>query len=73
MNFLSLSDKVKVHVFKALKVIKMTMQQTPLLMSRILHRGAILDPNVEIVTLRNNGTHRQTLKTTSQRVKKLAN
>ena len=73
MNFLSLSDKVKVHVFKALKVRKMTMQQTPLLMSRILHRGAILDPNVEIVTLRNNGTHRQTLKTTSQRVKKLAN
>ena len=29
----------------------MTMQQTPLLMSRILGRGAKLDPNEEIVTM----------------------
>ena len=40
----------------------MTMQNTPLLMSRILGRGAKLDPNEEIVTLLENGTHRQTLK-----------
>ena len=45
----------------------MTMQQTPLLMSRILGRGAKLDPNEEIVTLLENGTHRQTLKTTWER------
>ncbi|MBO6656702.1 MAG: hypothetical protein JJ934_07405 [Pseudomonadales bacterium] len=39
----------------------MTMQQTPLLMSRLLGRGARLDPNIEIVTLQEEGTHRQTL------------
>ena len=42
----------------------MTMSQTPLLLSRILGRGAQLDPNEEIVTLMANGTHRQTLKAT---------
>ena len=42
----------------------MTMQNTPLLLSRILGRGARLDPNEEVVTLQENGTHRQTLKTT---------
>ena len=42
----------------------MTMQNTPLLMSRILGRGAQLDPNEEVVTMQENGTHRQTLKTT---------
>ncbi len=51
----------------------MTMQKTPLLMSRILHRGATLDPDVEIITLQENGTHRQTLKKTAKRVSKLAN
>ncbi len=50
-----------------------TMQQTPLLMSRILGRGAKLDPNTEIVTLQANGTHRQTLKATWDRAQQLAN
>ncbi len=50
----------------------MTMQKTPLLMSRILGRGAKLDPNEEIVTLLENGTHRQTLKTTWDRANQLA-
>ena len=51
----------------------MTMQNTPLLMSRILGRGAKLDPNEEVVTLQENGTHRQTLKTTWDRANQLAN
>jgi len=50
----------------------MTMQQTPLLMSRILGRGAELEPNEEIVTLLANGTHRQTLQTTWHRANQLA-
>jgi len=50
----------------------MTMQQTPLLMSRLLGRGATLDPNEEVVTLMANGTHRQTLKTTWQRANQVA-
>ncbi|MCH7744436.1 MAG: AMP-binding protein, partial [Proteobacteria bacterium] len=50
----------------------MTMQNTPLLMSRLLGRGAKLDPNEEIVTLLENGTHRQTLKTTWDRANQLA-
>jgi acyl-CoA synthetase (AMP-forming)/AMP-acid ligase II len=50
----------------------MTMQNTPLLMSRILGRGAKLDPNEEIVTLLESGTHRQTLKTTWDRANQLA-
>lgn len=50
----------------------MTMQQTPLLMSRILGRGATLDPNEEVVTLQETGTHRQTLQTTWHRANQLA-
>ncbi len=50
----------------------MTMQTTPLLMSRILGRGAKLDPQEEIVTLQENGTHRQTLKTTWERANQVA-
>ena len=50
----------------------MTMQQTPLLMSRILGRGAQIDPEVEVVTLQESGTHRQTLKTTWDRANQLA-
>ncbi|MBD3648918.1 MAG: long-chain fatty acid--CoA ligase [Pseudomonadales bacterium] len=50
----------------------MTMQKTPLLMSRILGRGAKLDPNEEIVTLQENGTHRQTLQATWQRANQVA-
>ena len=50
----------------------MTMQQTPLLLSRILGRGARLDPNEEVVTLLEGGTHRQTLRATWDRAKQLA-
>lgn len=50
----------------------MTMQNTPLLMSRILGRGALLDPEVEVVTMQANGTHRQTLKQTWDRANQLA-
>lgn len=50
----------------------MTMQKTPLLMSRILGRGAILDPDVEVVTMQANGTHRQTLKQTWDRANQVA-
>lgn len=50
----------------------MTMQQTPLLLSRILGRGAQLDPNEEVVTLLPGGTHRQTLEATWQRSGQLA-
>jgi fatty-acyl-CoA synthase len=49
-----------------------TMQQTPLLMSRILGRGATLDPNEEVVTLQADGTHRQTLKATWNRANQVA-
>ena len=51
----------------------MTMQNTPLLMSRILGRGAILDPEVEVVTQQVNKTHRQTLLQTWNRANQLAN
>ena len=50
----------------------MTMSRTQLLMSRILGRGAQLDPNEEVVTLMPNGTHRQTLKATWQRANQVA-
>ncbi len=50
----------------------MTMQNTPLLMSKILGRGAQLDPEVEVVTMQANGTHRQTLKQTWERANQLA-
>ena len=50
----------------------MTMQQTPLLMSRILGRGAVLDPDIEVVTQQTDGTHRQTLKQTWDRANQVA-
>ena len=50
----------------------MTMQQTPLLMSRILGRGAVLDPDIEVVTQQTEGTHRQTLKQTWDRANQVA-
>ncbi len=50
----------------------MTMQNTPLLMSRILGRGALLDPEVEVVTMQAEGTHRQSLKQTWDRANQLA-
>jgi fatty-acyl-CoA synthase len=49
------------------------MQKTPLLLSRILGRGAKLDPNEEVVTMQENGTHRQTLRTTWNRASQVAN
>jgi len=48
------------------------MQKTPLLMSRILGRGAILDPDIEVVTMQADGTHRQTLKQTWDRANQVA-
>ena len=51
----------------------MTMQKTPLLMSRILGRGAILDPDIEVVTMQAEGMHRQTLKQTWDRANQVAN
>ncbi|MCB1670942.1 MAG: long-chain fatty acid--CoA ligase [Pseudomonadales bacterium] len=48
------------------------MQNTPLLMSRILGRGAMLDPEVEVVTMIRDGTHRQTLQQTWERANQLA-
>jgi len=48
------------------------MQNTPLLMSRILGRGAILDPEVEVVTMQSDGTHRQSLKQTWDRANQVA-
>ncbi len=50
----------------------MTMQKTPLLLSRLLGRGAKLDPDEEIVTLTQSSTHRQSLKTTWERAGQLA-
>ena len=50
----------------------MTMQNTPLLMSRILGRGAIMDPEIEVVTQQAEGTHRQTLKQTWDRANQVA-
>ena len=50
----------------------MTMQKTPLLMSRILGRGAVLDPDIEVVTQQADGTHRQTLKQTWDRANRVA-
>jgi acyl-CoA synthetase (AMP-forming)/AMP-acid ligase II len=50
----------------------MTMQNTPLLMSKILGRGAILDPDIEVVTMQADGVHRQTLKQTWDRANQLA-
>lgn len=50
----------------------MTMQKTPLILSRILGRGATIDPEVEVVTAQANGTHRQTLGQTWTRAQQVA-
>lgn len=50
----------------------MTMQQTPLLMSRLMDRGARLQPEVEVVTATADGTRRQTLAETRDRAHQLA-
>ena len=50
----------------------MTMQKTPLPMSRIVKRGAVVSPEEEIVTLTADGSHRQSYKTTWERANQLA-
>ena len=50
----------------------MGMQRTPLLMSRIIDRGAIVAPAVEIVTATTSGSRRQTLGATRARAHRLA-
>ena len=51
----------------------MTMQRTPLLIWRLLDRGAWIAPDTEVVTLTSNGTHRQTYADTAERAAALAN
>ncbi len=50
----------------------MTMQQTPLLMSRLMDRGAQMQPDVEVVTATADGVRRQTLAETRDRAHQLA-
>ena len=50
----------------------MTMQRTPLLMHRLLDRGARLSPDVPVVTKTPDGTHRQSLAQTRARACQLA-
>ena len=50
----------------------MTMQRTPLLMHRLLDRGARVAPDVEVVTKTADGTHRQSLAATRARACQLA-
>ena len=49
----------------------MAMQHTPLLMSKIIDRGAKVAPNEEIVTATENGVRRQTYKATRDRAPQL--
>ncbi|HEY8121930.1 MAG TPA: AMP-binding protein, partial [Myxococcota bacterium] len=50
----------------------MTMQRTPLLLSRLVDRGARVAPNEQVVTKLPNGLHRQTLAQTRARAAQLA-
>lgn len=50
----------------------MTMQQTPLLMSRLMDRGATIQPDVEVVTATADGVRRQTMRETRDRAHQLA-
>ena len=50
----------------------MAMQRTPLIMSRLIERGAALAPESEIVTATESGTRRQTYAQTKTRAHKLA-
>ena len=50
----------------------MAMQRTPLLMSRLVDRGAVVAPDVEIVTATATGARRQTLGATRDRAHALA-
>ncbi len=49
-----------------------TMQQTPLLMHRLLGRGALLSPDEPVVSLTPQGSHSQTLGETAARSRQLA-
>ncbi len=51
----------------------MTMQRTPLLLSRLMDRGAWIAPHEEIVTKTSTGTHRQSYAETKARACRLAN
>ena len=51
----------------------MTMQRTPLLMSRLLDRGAWIAPGEKVITMTAGGTHRQTYADTRRRAGQLAN
>ena len=50
----------------------MGMQHTPLLMSRLIDRGAKVAPEAEIVTATQTGTRRQTYRETRDRAHQLA-
>ena len=51
----------------------MGMQNSPLLMSRLVDRGATVSPNVDIVTATDEGTRTQTYAQTRDRAQQLAN
>ncbi|MBC54346.1 MAG: long-chain fatty acid--CoA ligase [Gammaproteobacteria bacterium] len=50
----------------------MTMQQTPLLMHRLMDRGAMLQPDVEVLTATADGARSQTMLETRNRAHQLA-
>jgi len=50
----------------------MTMQQTPLLMHRLMDRGALLQPEVEVLTATTDGVRSQTILETRNRAHQLA-
>ncbi len=50
----------------------MTMQQTPLLMHRLMDRGALLQPDVEVLTATTDGVRSQTILETRNRAHQLA-
>src|SRR4029078_13643435 len=51
----------------------MTMQRTPLLLSRLMERGPRLSPREEIVTRTAHGLHRQSYRTLRARASQVAN
>ena len=51
----------------------MTMQRTPLLLHRLLDRGALLAPDEEVVSATASGTRRQSYAETAARARQLAN
>mgnify|MGYP003678900698 CR=1 FL=1 len=50
----------------------MTMQKTPLLMHRLMDRGAMLQPEVEVMTATEDGVRSQTMLETRNRAHQLA-